>query len=335
MDDDHRFIQAILASPDDDSLRLAYADWLEDRSDPRAEYLRLQVSLRSVSAESLEGLAAQAKLLELMSLVPLAWLGALDPPAAWKQLRRMGPRVRDTQVFPDALAIARGTMECVRQNVALLARRLPAAGYRFEDPATAYVPPTEDVTRLIDEIEAAIGPMPLSFRAFHEVVGAVNFCQSQDQLVQWADSRRDHATEVELLGEEDPLYVGSLAELHRDLMDQREGIPTMSPLARYGWRAGGEDRWYCCFAADEFHKANYSGGENYNLFLPDVGADFRIRDLFTGTAVDEEEDREWFVDYLRNVCRGGGFRGKWTEDRGKRPPETKLIQKIADALLEF
>jgi uncharacterized protein (TIGR02996 family) len=39
--DDTSFIEAILAAPDDDSLRLIYADWLEERGDIRAEYLRL------------------------------------------------------------------------------------------------------------------------------------------------------------------------------------------------------------------------------------------------------------------------------------------------------
>jgi uncharacterized protein (TIGR02996 family) len=333
MDDDKRFLQAILAAPDDYALRLVYADWLEDRSDPRGEYLRLQVSLHSAPIEGLKEINGRARMLELTALVPLAWLGAVDPPAAWDHLRRLGQKVRDPLVFPDALAIARSTMERVRKNVVLLAERLPKVGYRFQDPATAYIPPPSDMTRLITEIEAAVGPMPLSFRAFHEIVGAVNFCQSLDQLVQWPDSRRDQATDIGLLGEEDPLYVLPLAELHRDLMEQRRRNGQRGRYAYHRWREGGE--WYCFFAADEFHKANYSGGENYNLFLPDLGADFRIRDLFTGTADNEEEDREWFVNYLRKVCHGGGFRGKWTEDRGKQPPASELIQELKVGLLEI
>lgn len=205
----------------------------------------------------------------------------------------------------------------------------------FEDPANAHVPPSPDMPRLVSEIEQTIGPMPLSFRAFHEVVGAVNFCQSQEQLVQWHDERRDRASQVELLGEEDPLYVLPLAVLHEDLMTQTANRRRRGHYARYGWREGGLDRWYCFFAADEYHKANYSGGEDYNLFLPEPAADFRIRDLFTGTADNEEEDREWFVDYLRNVFSGGGFRGKWEERRGKRPPDSVLIQELRRGLLDI
>jgi uncharacterized protein (TIGR02996 family) len=36
------FLQAIRAAPDDDTPRLIYADWLEERGDPRAEFIRIQ-----------------------------------------------------------------------------------------------------------------------------------------------------------------------------------------------------------------------------------------------------------------------------------------------------
>lgn len=37
------FMDAIVASPNDDAPRLVYADWLEEQGDPRAEFIRLQV----------------------------------------------------------------------------------------------------------------------------------------------------------------------------------------------------------------------------------------------------------------------------------------------------
>ena len=43
MTHDDAFLQAILESPDDDTPRLAYADWLDEHGDPdRAEFLRVQ-----------------------------------------------------------------------------------------------------------------------------------------------------------------------------------------------------------------------------------------------------------------------------------------------------
>ncbi|HEY2147185.1 MAG TPA: TIGR02996 domain-containing protein, partial [Pirellulales bacterium] len=44
------FLQAILADPEDDAPRLIYADWLEERGDPRGEFIRLQCALERLSA---------------------------------------------------------------------------------------------------------------------------------------------------------------------------------------------------------------------------------------------------------------------------------------------
>lgn len=45
MSDGEAFLQAILHEPGDDALRLIYADWLEERGQPRAEFIRVQVEL--------------------------------------------------------------------------------------------------------------------------------------------------------------------------------------------------------------------------------------------------------------------------------------------------
>ena len=42
MSEDESFLQEIIAAPDDDGPRLVYADWLEERGDPRAEFIRVQ-----------------------------------------------------------------------------------------------------------------------------------------------------------------------------------------------------------------------------------------------------------------------------------------------------
>lgn len=44
MSEDDGFIVAILNDPYDLSLRLVYADWLEERGDPRAAFLRLEIA---------------------------------------------------------------------------------------------------------------------------------------------------------------------------------------------------------------------------------------------------------------------------------------------------
>jgi uncharacterized protein (TIGR02996 family) len=49
---DHPFHQALLANPDDDTLRLVIADWLEENDQPaRAEFIRVQIELARGVAE--------------------------------------------------------------------------------------------------------------------------------------------------------------------------------------------------------------------------------------------------------------------------------------------
>jgi hypothetical protein len=201
----------------------------------------------------------------------------------WGEMIALGGAVRDSAHFDEALAVARETMRRVRHNLEKARERLLQAGYEFADPAGAIVPPPPGTSRMIEEIQESTGPLPLSLRAFYEEVGSVDFRQSSKQLVHHSRPERDAAPELLVLGEEDPIQVFPLAELHT----QSEGMGAAV---------------YFCFAADEFHKADYSGGENYHVELPDEAADFRIVGMY---GVDE-----YFVDYLRETCRFGGFRGK-------------------------
>lgn len=43
--DETAFVNAILENPQDESIRLVFADWLEERGDPLGEFLRIQCQL--------------------------------------------------------------------------------------------------------------------------------------------------------------------------------------------------------------------------------------------------------------------------------------------------
>ena len=51
MTEEDAFIQAIVASPDDSAPRLVFADWLEERGDPRGEDIRLDCQMGALSAD--------------------------------------------------------------------------------------------------------------------------------------------------------------------------------------------------------------------------------------------------------------------------------------------
>lgn len=67
-------LQALIADPDDVGCRLIYADWLEERGDQRAEYLRLECLLKSCSDSDDRRASIEAKLEELRFTLPQDWL---------------------------------------------------------------------------------------------------------------------------------------------------------------------------------------------------------------------------------------------------------------------
>ena len=65
MTHDESFLRAIREAPDDDGVRLIYADWLEERGDPRGEFIRGQIALARtpVGAPGRNELAFRVRLL--------------------------------------------------------------------------------------------------------------------------------------------------------------------------------------------------------------------------------------------------------------------------------
>lgn len=74
MDPERAFLQALITDPDDIGCRLVYADWLEERSDARAEYLRLDCQLRSCGDMDERRAPIEARLNELRFTLPQGWL---------------------------------------------------------------------------------------------------------------------------------------------------------------------------------------------------------------------------------------------------------------------
>jgi uncharacterized protein (TIGR02996 family) len=121
MTEEDAFISEILASPRDDAPRLVFADWLEERGDPRGEFLRVSVRLEALSGQEppqemkakmrrvREAARLRQRLRELREVVPLAWalrlsrgwieqcniVGWGDCPRRWEKLRETDePTVR-------------------------------------------------------------------------------------------------------------------------------------------------------------------------------------------------------------------------------------------------
>jgi uncharacterized protein (TIGR02996 family) len=86
---DDAFLQAILESPDDDTPRLVYADYLEEHGDPdRAEFIHVQVALAALPPDDPRRKQLGDRERRLLEGHQQEWLGPLRPSLSGWAFRR-------------------------------------------------------------------------------------------------------------------------------------------------------------------------------------------------------------------------------------------------------
>ena len=139
--------------------------------------------------------------------------------------------------------------------------------------ARPHVPPGPDAAKQVIAFEKEFGTLPLSLRAFYEVVGEVNLIGSHPALDPEGNAIAP-----------DPLVVYGLDEGLIEFDDEDEDE---TPAA-------------ITIAPDDLHKANTSGGDAYAMAMPEPRADGELLN---------ERHHLFFVEYLRLCFRFGGFPG--------------------------
>ncbi|GHF31121.1 hypothetical protein GCM10017781_04130 [Deinococcus metalli] len=173
-------------------------------------------------------------------------------------------------------------------NVDTLITRLRAQGYRFGvpdgrqfKPRRPHRPPLKHVDVKLVRLERLAGPVPLSLRAWYEVMGEVYLGGTAPWL------------EADVLP--DPLVVESIdVALYavRDWLEEwRDTPPDQRPR---------DEPCQAWIAPDEYHKEDISGGPPYSIALPNAAADARVEFEWHDTT---------FVSYLREAFACGGFPG--------------------------
>ena len=203
----------------------------------------------------------------------------------WKELVALGPAVRHDPYAADALAVAYEIMRRVELNVRAVTARLdaleaasgPKVHTRNRAP-TGHLPPGPKARKLRSRLEKKAGDLPLSLRAFYEIVGEVDWMGRRA----WLDTAGGICP--------DPLVL----------------FPIEAALAECeSWEETDEDT-IITLAPDDLHKENVSGGEPYGISVPDSGADAILLN---------ERHRLMLVDYLRLCFQFGGFPGFEGMDR--------------------
>jgi hypothetical protein len=191
--------------------------------------------------------------------------------AVWHDLVALGDAVREDPHAADALAVAYETMGRVEANVRTVSGRLTQLGFTKSD-GPLHAPPNRGVDTQIQELQKVAGTLPISLRAFYEIVGSVDW---NGQLAGLLPSTRPQVA--------DPFVV----------------LPIEAAIETARYFADAKEKWIL-IAADGLMKANTSGGDPYQIEVPNASADgvlrFECHDLN-------------FVEYLRLVFRFGGFPG--------------------------
>src|SRR5437764_13946726 len=78
MTPDEAFLADIIEHPDDDTPRLVYADYLDERGDPRAEFIRVQCQLAKLPEGDARREELEARERALLKAHKKEWLGPLN-----------------------------------------------------------------------------------------------------------------------------------------------------------------------------------------------------------------------------------------------------------------
>jgi hypothetical protein len=273
----------------------------------------------------------------------------------WTELVALGAGVRQDPQAPDALAVAYETMRRVAVNIRTVIDRLNAMSYRFRTDAAAadewveradraasidvdrfeglaklspvlslfeavkrardmlagqvsrakqrprdesvraHVPPHSNVQKTLASFERRVGILPISLRAFYEIVGAVNLL-----------GRHTNLAPPDGTVAPDPLLVYGVEDA----------------LANAESEDDDDEQSRVVIAPDDLHKADTSGGDPYEIMVPEPRADGELLN---------ERHHLLFVDYLRLAFRFGGFPGYEGIDTGV-PAE---IETLRTGLLDF
>ena len=232
----------------------------------------------------------------------------------WAELQALGAAVRTEPLYSDALAVAYETMRRVRHNIEILIPRLEASGYEFgygwakgrdfpggsADPV--FAPLHVDVARTIAELEGRAGALPLSLRAFYEVVGSVNFVGSPPEA--WRDWRAvpDDIDALFVYSAEVALEGAEAWQERYDHLRKSEWNPPRTDdediCDSWAYYALPRECWLVPLAPDEWHKYDISGCGAYEIATPNLAADARLL---------TERHHTTFVNYLRICFRWAGF----------------------------
>lgn len=197
MSNERALVAAIEAAPDDDTLRLAYADWLDENDRPGGAYLRTELELAKLGKRSKKKAAAlRSQLLEHRRGVDPAWLARFEQP----HLLRVNPTPFPAEWIGTEIPGAReadGTYGGSRyRSLPPLPVEQFAGNWKWLLPARHRPQAAKHGTRLARLAKAGGLTLPPGFVAFANDTAAQALIRSNtDCFFDWADELADGPAE--------------------------------------------------------------------------------------------------------------------------------------------
>jgi uncharacterized protein (TIGR02996 family) len=189
MTDEVAFLAAIADRPGDQTPRLVYADWLDDRGDPRAELVRIEEEQRTLPADGDRYWALKPRRDELRAGCSADWLAALGYGTVYRPVLAPWPtagvkgrfrllRELVERWYGVPIPDAGGRADEVAAVEARLGRTLPAAVREW----IAFALDTRDRPPARNILRDGFGPDEVVLR---EDVGAVSLLMQAEQDIIW------------------------------------------------------------------------------------------------------------------------------------------------------
>ena len=219
----------------------------------------------------------------------------------WAELVALGGDIRLEPLYSDALAVAHETISRVNTNINTLKERLINIGYKFAPPEALFEIPKARLIEKVTKLEQLAGPIPLSLRVFYEVIGQIGFYGIHPSFgVNLAGYEDQDGSWLETLSTEyyDFYYNAEAGKLSDPLAIEFPYKEVVLEYYVYDFLEPG--KYYIPIAPDIYHKADTSGAGSTLIGFPNQNIDGILHGDWEG---------RYFVEYLREAFRWGGFPG--------------------------
>jgi uncharacterized protein (TIGR02996 family) len=166
--EDEAFLRAIRDEPGNEAIRLVYADWLDERNDPRGEFLRLCDRLQNKATVPREpGPDTIRRLNELLAAIDPGWVASVAmPPGPWDAIESLEARYDDPTFLGRWRNFVLACGEAIRPDLPAEARDWLDAAASFDrgERSATELADLYAVARAFDSDRASSDPWPVQCR---------------------------------------------------------------------------------------------------------------------------------------------------------------------------